>query len=173
MWFPEIWKGMALHLLVRGYLEYTGLLDQIVFRGTNSCTQLFVNLSQITGIIRLLAFLCKSWILWFNSLRNLASKVCNFWRKFIIQSAVVIVRRCCTEVLASLPFTCAEEPLYLIYDINRVIQLRAGAPEANMKLWSSCSQQWDLMSTTNDSFRAMPVSGLRRTLFIWSKYDAR
>ncbi|XP_020095025.1 nipped-B-like protein isoform X2 [Ananas comosus] len=65
----------------------------------------------------------------------------------------------CTEVLASLPFTCPDEPLYLIYDINRVIQLRAGALEANMKLWSSCFQQRDLMSTSNDSFRAMPVSG--------------
>ncbi|CAN1848073.1 Sister chromatid cohesion protein SCC2 [Linum perenne] len=39
----------------------------------------------------------------------------------------------CTEVLALLPFTFPDEPLYLVYSINRVIQVRAGALEANMK----------------------------------------
>ncbi|KAJ9173210.1 hypothetical protein P3X46_016372 [Hevea brasiliensis] len=39
----------------------------------------------------------------------------------------------CTEVLAMLPFTSPDEPLYLIYAINRIIQVRAGALEANMK----------------------------------------
>ncbi|KAJ6371248.1 hypothetical protein OIU77_001700 [Salix suchowensis] len=39
----------------------------------------------------------------------------------------------CTEMLALLPFTLPDEPLYLIYVINRVIQVRAGALEANMK----------------------------------------
>ncbi|MCL7033996.1 hypothetical protein MKW94_025445 [Papaver nudicaule] len=38
-----------------------------------------------------------------------------------------------TEILASLPFATPDEPLYLIYSINRVIQVRAGALEANMK----------------------------------------
>ncbi|XP_020600109.1 nipped-B-like protein A isoform X2 [Phalaenopsis equestris] len=47
----------------------------------------------------------------------------------------------CTEILATLPFTSPDEPLYLIYDINRVIQIRAGAIEANMKTWSSIGQQ--------------------------------
>ncbi|TVU01909.1 hypothetical protein EJB05_52614, partial [Eragrostis curvula] len=46
----------------------------------------------------------------------------------------------CAEVLASLPFTCPDEPLYLIYDINRVIHLRAGAIEANLKRWTSMDQ---------------------------------
>lgn len=41
--------------------------------------------------------------------------------------------RYCTEILALLPFTLPDEPLYLIYSINRVIQVRAGALEANMK----------------------------------------
>lgn len=39
----------------------------------------------------------------------------------------------CTEMLALLLFTLPDEPLYLIYVINRVIQVRAGALEANMK----------------------------------------
>ncbi|XAR51675.1 hypothetical protein NMG60_11006373 [Bertholletia excelsa] len=39
----------------------------------------------------------------------------------------------CTEILALLPFTQPEEPLYLIYAINRVIQVRSGTLEANMK----------------------------------------
>ncbi|KAL6013454.1 hypothetical protein ACLOJK_003952 [Asimina triloba] len=43
----------------------------------------------------------------------------------------------CTEVLASLPFTLPDEPLYLIYTINRVIQVRAGPLEAEMKALSS------------------------------------
>lgn len=36
-----------------------------------------------------------------------------------------------------LPFTAPDEPLYLIYAINRVVQLRAGPLEANFKAWSS------------------------------------
>lgn len=39
----------------------------------------------------------------------------------------------CTEILASLPFTLPDEPLYLIYSINRVLQVRAGTLETNMK----------------------------------------
>ncbi|KAJ8530616.1 hypothetical protein K7X08_023497 [Anisodus acutangulus] len=39
----------------------------------------------------------------------------------------------CTEILALLPFTSPDEPLYLIYSINRIIQVRAGTVEANMK----------------------------------------
>lgn len=49
--------------------------------------------------------------------------------------------RYCVEILATLPFTSPDEPLYLIYDINRVLQLRAGAIEANMKMWSSFAQE--------------------------------
>lgn len=41
--------------------------------------------------------------------------------------------RYCTEILSLLPFTLPDEPLYLIYSINRVIQVRAGILEANMK----------------------------------------
>ncbi|KAI4375279.1 hypothetical protein MLD38_013167 [Melastoma candidum] len=43
----------------------------------------------------------------------------------------------CTEVLALLPFTTPDEPLYLIYTINRVIQVRTGAIEANLKAFCS------------------------------------
>ncbi|RZC92976.1 hypothetical protein C5167_021515 [Papaver somniferum] len=38
-----------------------------------------------------------------------------------------------TEILASLPFTTPDDPLYLIYSVNRVIQVKAGALEANLK----------------------------------------
>jgi cohesin loading factor subunit SCC2 len=44
--------------------------------------------------------------------------------------------RYCSEILALLPFTSPDEPLYLIYTINRVIQVRAGALEAKMKALS-------------------------------------
>ncbi|XP_010550011.1 PREDICTED: nipped-B-like protein B isoform X2 [Tarenaya hassleriana] len=39
----------------------------------------------------------------------------------------------CTETLALLPFTTPDEPLYLIYSINRVVQIRGGAIEENLK----------------------------------------
>ncbi|CAH2072676.1 unnamed protein product [Thlaspi arvense] len=39
----------------------------------------------------------------------------------------------CTETLALLPFTTPDEPLYLVYSINRVVQIRAGAIESNLK----------------------------------------
>ena len=41
--------------------------------------------------------------------------------------------RYCTEILGSLPFTLADEPLYLVYAINRMVQIRAGTIEANIK----------------------------------------
>lgn len=41
--------------------------------------------------------------------------------------------RYCTEILALLPFTTPDEPLYLVFSINRVIQVRAGALEAKLK----------------------------------------
>lgn len=44
--------------------------------------------------------------------------------------------RHCTEILALLPFTLPDEPLYLIYAINRVIQVRAGVLEAKLKALS-------------------------------------
>ncbi|EXB38089.1 Nipped-B-like protein [Morus notabilis] len=48
----------------------------------------------------------------------------------------------CTEILALLPFTSPDEPLYLIYTINRVIQVRAGVLEAKLKaLCSHLSQR--------------------------------
>ncbi|KAH7414591.1 hypothetical protein KP509_14G000800 [Ceratopteris richardii] len=39
----------------------------------------------------------------------------------------------CTEILASLPFTLPDEPLYLVFAINRMVQVRAGAIESNIK----------------------------------------
>ncbi|XP_057447706.1 sister chromatid cohesion protein SCC2 isoform X2 [Lotus japonicus] len=54
------------------------------------------------------------------------------WNKLVIPFL-----RYCTEVLALLPFTSPDEPLYLIYAINRVVQLRAGPLEANFKSWNS------------------------------------
>ncbi|XVE68278.1 hypothetical protein DITRI_Ditri09bG0054800 [Diplodiscus trichospermus] len=55
----------------------------------------------------------------------------------------------CTETLALLPFSSPDEPLYLIYAINRVIQVRAGALEANMKALSSNLLQTDAQKTTH------------------------
>lgn len=39
----------------------------------------------------------------------------------------------CAEVLAALPFTVPDEPLYVVYAINRIMQVRAGSLEADMK----------------------------------------
>ncbi|KAK6928115.1 Sister chromatid cohesion C-terminal domain [Dillenia turbinata] len=49
----------------------------------------------------------------------------------------------CTDILALLPFSTPDEPLYLIYTINRVIQLRAGGLEANLKALTVVSSQKD------------------------------
>ncbi|KAG0481441.1 hypothetical protein HPP92_012299 [Vanilla planifolia] len=53
----------------------------------------------------------------------------------------------CAEILATLPFTSLDEPLYLIYDINRIIQVRAGALEANLKMWSCFAQRNSVIVT--------------------------
>ncbi|XP_006482736.1 sister chromatid cohesion protein SCC2 isoform X3 [Citrus sinensis] len=57
----------------------------------------------------------------------------------------------CTEVLALLPFSSPDEPLYLIYTINRIIQVRAGALEANMKAMSTHLLQRDAQKTTYEN----------------------
>ncbi|KAF6140350.1 hypothetical protein GIB67_011369 [Kingdonia uniflora] len=45
----------------------------------------------------------------------------------------------CTEILTSLPLTTPDESLYLIYTINRFLQVRSGSLEATMKALSSLS----------------------------------
>eukprot|EP00897_Mesotaenium_endlicherianum_P005542 jgi/Mesen1/5015/ME000025S04414 len=39
----------------------------------------------------------------------------------------------CAEVLAALPFGVPDEPLYLVFNINRVVTLRGGSLQANIK----------------------------------------
>ncbi|GKV08789.1 hypothetical protein SLEP1_g20372 [Rubroshorea leprosula] len=65
----------------------------------------------------------------------------------------------CTEVLALLPFTSPDEPLYLIYSINRIIQVRAGALEANLKALSLHLLQRDAQRAAmeNGTFQQNPV----------------
>ncbi|KAF7803063.1 sister chromatid cohesion protein SCC2 isoform X1 [Senna tora] len=53
----------------------------------------------------------------------------------------------CTEVLALLPFTSPDEPLYLIYAINRIVQVRTGPLEANFKSWNSSFLRRDCQNT--------------------------
>lgn len=48
-----------------------------------------------------------------------------------IQSVPFLVY--CSEVLSALPFGIPDEPLYVVYTINRVVQVRGGELEANMK----------------------------------------
>ncbi|KAF6147392.1 hypothetical protein GIB67_041212 [Kingdonia uniflora] len=70
----------------------------------------------------------------------------TFLRKFNSPSCnqlVIPFLMYCTKILASLPFTTPDEPLYLIYTINRVLQVRSGFLEATMKALSSRSIQED------------------------------
>ncbi|KNA11489.1 hypothetical protein SOVF_134510 isoform B [Spinacia oleracea] len=69
----------------------------------------------------------------------------------------------CAEILALLPFTAPDEPLYLVYTINRVVQVRSGTLEANLKAFSSHfsqrSSQKDM--TENGSIcKELPVDSL-------------
>ncbi|XP_073038924.1 sister chromatid cohesion protein SCC2-like isoform X1 [Primulina eburnea] len=50
------------------------------------------------------------------------------WNNYVIPFLMY-----CSEILALLPFTSPDEPLYLIYTINRLVQVRAGILESNMK----------------------------------------
>ncbi|KAF6145572.1 hypothetical protein GIB67_037605 [Kingdonia uniflora] len=57
----------------------------------------------------------------------------------------------CTEILASLPFTAPDEPLYLIYTISRVLQVRSGSLEATMKAKSFRSIQEDKHAISDEN----------------------
>ncbi|XP_071703668.1 sister chromatid cohesion protein SCC2 [Rutidosis leptorrhynchoides] len=57
----------------------------------------------------------------------------------------------CAEILSLLPFALPEEPLYLIYAINRVIQVRSGGIESNMKTF---------LHKLQDTSRNEPANGI-------------
>ncbi|XP_051140843.1 sister chromatid cohesion protein SCC2 isoform X2 [Andrographis paniculata] len=61
------------------------------------------------------------------------SSVVNKFENPTWSDSVVAFLIYCTEILALLPFSLPDEPLYLIYAINRVVQVRAGTLESNMK----------------------------------------
>lgn len=60
----------------------------------------------------------------------------------------------CTDILALLPFTTPDEPLYLVYTINRVIQVRSGSLEASLKAYSHhfSNRSSQKVQTENGSF---------------------
>lgn len=62
--------------------------------------------------------------------------------------------RYCAEVLASLPFTLPDEPLYLVYAINRIMQVRAGSLESDMKALISNSPLGALVKVTIETKEA-------------------
>ncbi|KAC9242332.1 hypothetical protein E3N88_46138 [Mikania micrantha] len=63
----------------------------------------------------------------------------------------------CTEILSLLPFALPEEPLYLIYAINRVIQVRAGAIESNMKTFLHKLQEHKQKEPANGTILHEPI----------------
>ncbi|KAM3238424.1 sister chromatid cohesion protein SCC2 isoform X2 [Capsicum annuum] len=68
----------------------------------------------------------------------------------------------CTEILASLPFISPDEPLYLIYSINRIIQVRAGTVEANMKGFLQFFQAGCQKINASESIQTEPNQAIRR-----------
>ncbi|XXG63462.1 hypothetical protein AAC387_Pa05g1653 [Persea americana] len=66
----------------------------------------------------------------------------------------------CTEILASLPFTLPDEPLYLIYTINRIIQVRAGSLESEMKTLSNRGLHGSSASSTQENGVVQQVLGM-------------
>nr|XP_043640101.1 sister chromatid cohesion protein SCC2 isoform X2 [Erigeron canadensis] len=77
-------------------------------------------------------------------------------------NSVVLFLIYCAEILSLLPFALPEEPLYLIYAINRVIQVRAGAIESNLKTFlhklQGYSQNEPANGIVDDQSFAHPVS---------------
>ncbi|KAL8471705.1 hypothetical protein ACS0TY_029084 [Phlomoides rotata] len=65
--------------------------------------------------------------------------------------------RYCAEILALLPFTLPDEPLYLIYTINRVVQVRAGTLESNMKDFLNSFQENAHKSNENGAVELDPT----------------
>ncbi|XP_068654009.1 sister chromatid cohesion protein SCC2 isoform X2 [Aristolochia californica] len=68
------------------------------------------------------------------------------WNKSMVSFLIY-----CTEILASLPFTTPDEPLYLIYTINRVVQVKAGAIESEMKALISRSVQGESTKSSHEN----------------------
>lgn len=64
-----------------------------------------------------------------------------------------------------LPFIAPDEPLYLIYAINRVVQIRAGPLEANFKAWSSSllRSEGDVAPHGNGMYQQAPNEPIHST----------
>ncbi|KAJ4707340.1 Sister chromatid cohesion protein [Melia azedarach] len=86
-----------------------------------------------------------------NSRNKFMSSIVRKFDNPSLNDLVIPFLMYCTEVLALLPFTSPDEPLYLIYTINRIIQVRAGALEANMKVLSTHLLQRDVQKTTHEN----------------------
>ncbi|XP_031740791.1 sister chromatid cohesion protein SCC2 isoform X3 [Cucumis sativus] len=67
----------------------------------------------------------------------------------------------CAEILALLPFTFPDEPLYLIYAINRIIQVRGGALQEEIKALSVHLLQRNTQNVTYENgMIQLPQPGL-------------
>lgn len=64
--------------------------------------------------------------------------------------------RYCAEILALLPFTFPDEPLYLIYAINRIIQVRGGALQEEIKALSVHLLQRNTQNVTYENGMIQP-----------------
>ncbi|XP_044468075.1 sister chromatid cohesion protein SCC2-like [Mangifera indica] len=86
-----------------------------------------------------------------NSRNKFMSSIIRKYDNLSLDNSFIPFLIYCTEVLALLPFTLPDEPLYLIYTINRIIQVRAGTLEANMKAMSTSLLQKDAQQTSREN----------------------
>ncbi|CAK9324104.1 unnamed protein product [Citrullus colocynthis] len=63
----------------------------------------------------------------------------------------------CAEILALLPFTFPDEPLYLIHAINRIIQVRGGALQEEIKALGICLLQQNTQNITYENGMIQPL----------------
>ncbi|KAF6170703.1 hypothetical protein GIB67_015655 [Kingdonia uniflora] len=124
--------------------HYDGKTDFLVFKALNQ-HGFFGQLQEKNLIIEHLSPSCV--VAWSSFCRK-------FVRKFDSPScnqSVIPFLMYCTEILALLPFTVPDEPLYLIYTINRVLQVRSKSLEATMKALSSPSIQEDKHAISDEN----------------------
>lgn len=65
--------------------------------------------------------------------------------------------RYCAEILALLPFTFPDEPLYLIHAINRIIQVRGGALQEEIKALGIRLLQQNTQNITYENGMIQPL----------------
>ncbi|KAL0377584.1 UNVERIFIED_CONTAM: Sister chromatid cohesion protein SCC2 [Sesamum radiatum] len=112
-----------------GNLEFSNPAQDRLFNNMKGKSEVSSSMHARLGVARIYKLIRGNRV----SRNRFMSSVVHKFEMPTWSDSVIHFLKYCTEILALLPFTLPDEPLYLIYTINRVVQVRSGTLESSMK----------------------------------------